>query len=154
MPVITAASLSRSEADRYGLALPPDTAGSGRGGERWGAGRRLRLIARLFGYNGMLLSALVPRRCDEPAVSFERFGEALQFGLTLRLGPVTDTIVASPFDRHLDLAGIRGEAALAVIRRSPDGSLLWWAAADAYALAVDGAAILPRRGTPAPLCEA
>jgi hypothetical protein len=124
------------------------------GGGRWGAGPRPRVKATLWGYNGLLVSALVPRRHEEPPVAIERFGDPVQFGLTLRLGAVTDTIVVSPFDRHIALQGIEGEAAVAVIRRSPEGQLLWWAAADAYALSVDGAPVLPRQGVAAVLREA
>ncbi len=124
------------------------------GGGRWGAGLRPRVKATLWGYNGVLVSALVPRRRDEAPVEIDRFGDPVQFGMTLRLGSVTDTIVASPFDRHINTRGIEGEAALAVIRRSSEGRLLWWAAADAYALSVDGAPVMPRQGVVVALREA
>jgi hypothetical protein len=124
-----------------------------RGFSRWGAGRRPRLKAVLSGFNGALLSVLVPRRHGSPPVRVSRLFGPRHYGLRVDHGEVTDTIVTSPFDRRTALGGIEGEATLAVARRSPDGSLLWWAAADAYALSVDGQPVFPRRGTPEVLRE-
>lgn len=121
---------------------------------RWGAGVRPRLKARLWGYNGQLLTALVPRRRDEPEVAAERMDNMGQFGLTLRFGDVTDTILASPNDRWINLGGAFGEATLTVIRRNAAEQVVWWAAADAYSLNLDGLAVLTPRGEAHTLAEA
>ena len=76
-----------------------------------------------------------------------------QFGLVLKLGSVTDTIIASP-RRHIEISGVTGEASLAVIRRDGKGNVLWWTAADAFALAVDGRTVASRTGTATTLAEA
>lgn len=124
------------------------TAGKQRpmGGARWGAGNRPRLKAMLWGFNGMLLSALVPRRKNSATIQTERIAAVGHFGLIVRHGETTDTIVAAPVDRYLDLAGIRGEATLAMTRRNANGDLVWWAAADAYELSIGGTDVMPRRG--------
>ena len=124
-----------------------------RGGARWGIGVRPRLKATLWGYTGQLLTALMPRRDREPAVPIERLSDPTHFGMTIDWGDATDTILASPGDRNLALAGIEGEATLAVVRRDQDGNLLWWAAADAWALSIDGRAVLPRHGESRVLVE-
>ena len=123
------------------------------GGGRWGAGVRPRLKATLWGYNGMLLTALVPRRAGAPAVGVQRLSGPLQFGLVLDHGDVVDTITASPVDRRQDLGGVTGEAALMLVRRDRAGAVRYWAAADAFHLAVDGRDVLPRRGAAAALGE-
>jgi hypothetical protein len=107
----------------------------------------------LSGYNGALLSVLVPRISQSPPVKVTRLSGPRHYGLRVDHGGVIDTIVASPFDRGITLGGLEGEATLAVARCSPDGSLLWWAAADAYALSVDGRAVFPRQGNPVVLRE-
>jgi len=118
-----------------------------------GLGVRPRLKAKLFGYNGQLLTAMVPRRGGEPPVDVERLVRPNQLGLVIRHGDVTDTIAASPHRRVLDLGGIYGEARIAVARRDADGKLLFWAAADANLLDVDGRTVLRRRGTAQPISE-
>jgi hypothetical protein len=123
------------------------------GGGRWGAGVRPRLKAMLWGYNGQLLTVLVPRRKGDSSAVIQRIVAPAHFGLTLRIGKVTDTIVASPIDRRIAIGGIEGEATLAAARRNAKGELLWWAAADAYALSIDGQVLLPRHGEPSALCE-
>ncbi len=115
------------------------------GGGRWGAGIRPRIKATLWGYNGQLLTALVPRRRGEAPVMTERLGAMGHFGIRIHLDGVTDTIVASPIDRHLDLDGITGEAQLAFIRRDPAGKILCWGAMDAYALTLNGLTVLGRQ---------
>lgn len=124
-------------------------------GLRLGIGKRPRLRATLWGYNGQLLSALMPRRAEAPAAETERIGGPLQFGLIIRHPDrgVVDTVVASPVDRRLSLAGMDGEATLAIVRRDAGGRLLWAAAADAFAFSADGRAVLPRRGEPVDVHE-
>ena len=107
----------------------------------------------LYGYNGQLMTALVPRRAQEPAVETRRIGAMGQFGLVVEHGEVTDSILSSQADRHMDIEGLRGDATLAVVRRNNHGKLLWWAAADAYMLDIDGATVLPRRGEGLTLAE-
>lgn len=124
-----------------------------RGGARWGIGIRPRLKATLWGYTGHLLTALMPRREGQPTVEIKRLSTPSHFGMVIHWGEVTDTILASPADRHLSLAGIEGEATLAVVRRDENGSLLWWAAADAWMLEVDGNRVLPREGEPRALAQ-
>jgi hypothetical protein len=124
-----------------------------RGFSRWGAGIRPRLVATLSGYNGALLSVLVPRRRESPPISVARLSGPHHYGLVIDHGDVVDTVVTNPFDRVLSLGGMEGEATVAVARRSRDGTLLWWVAADAYALSIDGKDVLPRQGVPATLRE-
>ena len=121
--------------------------------ESAGIGVRPRLKANLYGHNGQLLTALVPRRGDQPDLEIERSVAPNQLGLVLQFGEVTDTVVASPFLRLLDLNGIWGEARLAVVRRDGHGRTLWWAAADVNALEVDGEVVVPRQDEPAALRE-
>jgi len=73
--------------------------------------------------------------------------------LVICLGDVTDMVVAAPHLRLIDAGGLYGEARIAVARRDAKGRLLWWAAADAYRLDIDGQAVLPRRGTAEPISE-
>ncbi len=120
---------------------------------RWGAGIRPRLKTMLYGYNGQLMTALVPRRAQEPTVEARRIGAMGQFGLVVKHGEVTDTILSSQTDRHMDIEGLRGDATLAVVRRDRGDKLLWWAAADAYVLQIDGAQVLPRRAEAVTLAE-
>ncbi|MCX5662941.1 MAG: hypothetical protein NTW19_24925 [Planctomycetota bacterium] len=125
-----------------------------RGGGRWGAGMRPRVKALLYGYNGQLLTALLPRRAGTPAVGVQRIFAPAQFGLTLDHGNgVIDTVVASPISSGLDIGGITGEARLAVVRRDGSGKVVWWAAAEAFTLAIDGKTVLPRRGEVRTLVE-
>jgi len=124
-----------------------------RGGARWGIGIRPRLKATLWGYTGHLLTVLMPRREGEPTVEVERLSSPSHFGMAIRWGEVTDTILASPADRYLSLAGVEGEAMLTVVRRDRNGNLLWWAAADAWMLEVDGNVVLPRAGEPRVLAQ-
>ncbi len=113
---------------------------------RLGIGRHPRLKATLHGYNGLLLSALLPRRAGMPAAGVERLYGANQFGLVIDHGEVTDTVLVNPQDGRLDAGGLKGEAVMAVARRDRAGRLLWWAAAEAYELAVDGSAVLAFTG--------
>jgi len=121
-------------------------------GEMWH--RRPRLVGRLSGYNGNLLSVLLPRRASEPPAATERITAPGRFGLIVNHGEVVDTIVAAPHDRNVALGGIEGEATLAVVRRDSKGQLLWWCGADVYALGVDGRDVMARRSVPAALREA
>lgn len=89
----------------------------------------------------------------EQFVAWAREAIADHFGMNIHWADATDTILASPGDRNLALAGIEGEATLAVVRRDQDGELLWWAAADAWALSIDGRAVLPRHGESGVLVE-
>jgi hypothetical protein len=122
-----------------------------RPGCRLGIGMRPRLRAVLWGHNGNLLSALVPRRAGQAPVTVERIAGPLQFGLVIHHGEVSDTVVASLIDRRLSIGGLSGEATLAIARRSVGGDLLWAAACDAYALCADGREVLPRQSKPVPL---
>ena len=123
------------------------------GGGRWGAGLRPRLKTTLWGWNGQLLTVLAPRREGQAPVSFKRLSSRGHFGIEVGLGDCTDTIVASPDDRWVDLGGMRGEASLAVARRDARGKLLWWAAADVFSLTVDGIQVARPRGNAATLLE-
>lgn len=118
------------------------------GGWTTGLGERPQLIADLWGVNGVLLTALIPRTADSATVEIERVNATDQLGLIIHHGNVTDTVIGSPQHREIELDGISGEASLVVVRRDNAGHLLWWAAADAYALFVDGDNVLPREGTP------
>ena len=112
-----------------------------------------RLIARLHGYNGLLLAALMPRRAGTPQVGVQRVTGRHQFGLVLDHGAVVDTIVAAPIDRGLDVGGLTGEATLAWVRRDRRGRLVHAAAVEAFALAAGRRTLLPRQGKPATLWE-
>ena len=118
-----------------------------------GLGRRPRLKANLYGYNGQLLTALVPRRGEESPVRIDRLVSPNQLGFVIHHGDVTDTIVASPYLRLLDLGSISGEARMVCVRRSPDGEVLWWAAADANLVTMSGRSLLPRQPEAIPLSE-
>lgn len=122
-------------------------------GGRWGVGVRPRVRALLSGYTGHLLTALMPRREGQSAASIKRLSDLTHFGMVIHHGEVTDTIIASPGDRNLALGGLTGEASLAIARRDQNGKLLWWAAADAWALKVDGKTALPRQGEARVLAE-
>lgn len=120
-------------------------------GLRLGMGIRPRLRAELRGYNGLLLSALIPRRSAQAPVVSSRITGPMQFGLVIEHGKITDTVVVSPVSRLINIGGMRGEATLAVARHNSDGGLMWAAAADAFALNVGGHCVLARRGTSADL---
>ena len=121
--------------------------------KRLGIGVRPRLIARLWGANGQMLTALVPRRAGQAPVAAERLGGPMQFGLRIDHGGSIDTIIANPIDRALKLEGIAGEAAVAFVRRDRNGKVLHAAAADAFALSIDNRPVLPRSGRPCTLWE-
>lgn len=104
------------------------------------------LIARLSGYCGVLLSALVPRRAGQPPIGISRMHAPRQMGLIVNHGDCTDTIVANPLIRRITLGGIDAEATLVVVRRDPTGRLLAASAADCFSLRVDGRDLLPARG--------
>lgn len=123
------------------------------GGWTTGLGDRPRLLANLYGYNCQLMTALLPRRQSDPSVEIRKVTGRNQFGLVLDFGDCVDTVVASPHCLHVDLEGITGEAKLAVARRNRAGELLWWAAADAFALTINGRQVLPRQGEPRTLAE-
>lgn len=108
------------------------------------------LVARLSGYCGVLLAALIPRRDAQPPVRVERCYAPRQIGLVVDHGDCIDTIVAAPLVRRIALGGIDAEAGLVVVRRDPTGRLLAASAADCFSLAVDGAALRPPTG----LCDA
>jgi len=119
-----------------------------------GLGMRPRLKAKLYGHNGQLLTAMVPRRADEPALEIERLVKPNQLGFVISLGDLTDTVVASPHSRIINMGGLYGEARIAVARRDSGGKLIWWAAADGNLLEVDGETVLPRRGVAEPITDA
>lgn len=112
-----------------------------------------RLVARLHGYNGVMLSAMLPRRAGTPPVGIERLAAPLQMGLALDHGDVIDTVVASPVVRRITLGGIDAEATLVTVRRDRAGRLLFASAADCFALTIDGRTILPPQGDPRDLLE-
>jgi hypothetical protein len=95
----------------------------------------------------------MPRRQGQPEVRIERLCDPTHFGMVIHWGDVTDTIIASPGDRNLALGGMSGEATLALARRNQAGEVVWWAAADAWALNVDGVVVLPSQGEAAVLAE-
>ncbi len=111
------------------------------------------LIARLSGFCGVLLSALVPRRDNQPAVGIGRLYAPRQFGLVIGHGDCVDTVVANPQTRRIALGGIEAEASLVIVRRDRDGRLLAASAADCFSLAVDGRELMPDRGSAEPLFE-
>ncbi|MBI3987292.1 MAG: hypothetical protein HY343_10245, partial [Lentisphaerae bacterium] len=111
------------------------------------------LTARLSGYCGVLLTALMPR-CDiQPPVRLERLHAPRQVGLVVDHGDCRDTIVANPLVRHISLGGIDAEAGLVVVRRDPAGRLLAASAGDCFSIAIDGRALLPPRGRQETLYE-
>lgn len=105
-----------------------------------------RLVARLHGYNGVLLSAMLPRRAGTPAVGVRRLAATLQTGLVLDHGHVVDTLVASPVIRQITLDGIDAEATMICVRRDRGGKLLRVTAADSFSLSVDGRELLSPSG--------
>jgi hypothetical protein len=115
--------------------------------------RRPRLVARLQGYNGQLLSVLVPRRAGEAGVQTRRIAAPGRFGLVVNHGCLVDTIVAAPHDRNVGLDGVEGEAKLAVARRNSEGRIVWWCAADVFRLRIDGRDLVPGQGKPDALRE-
>lgn len=117
------------------------------------AGPYPRLVARLHGYNGMLLAALMPRRAGTGPVTIERMAAHLEFGMRIQHGGVTDTVVVSPIDRHITLGGMEGEATLALVRQNAEGRVIYAAAADAFRLSWNGVPLMPRRGEPSQLYE-
>jgi hypothetical protein len=118
-----------------------------------GIGYRQRLKASLWGYNGQLLSTLIPRRADGSPVNVERINAPDQFGLVIRHGDVTDTVIASPQLGNIDLAGVEGEARLIAIRRDSEENITWWCAVEAYELNADGRSLFPRSGEASVLRE-
>lgn len=112
-----------------------------------------RLIARLHGYNGVLLAALLPRRAGTAPVTVERLTGHCEFGLRLQHGAVTDTVVASPIDRRITIGGIEAEATLALVRQDASGRVTYAAGADAFHLSFQGETFLCRRGEPETLYE-
>ncbi|MDP6113846.1 MAG: hypothetical protein QGF00_04135 [Planctomycetota bacterium] len=118
-----------------------------------GLGYRPRLKANLWGYNGQLLSALLPRRADQGAVEVERLRAPDQIGMTLRHGEVTDTVIASPHQGNIDLADIEGEARIVVVRRDNAGEVIWWCAVEAYEFNIEGRTVIERAGEAATLRE-
>ncbi len=111
------------------------------------------LVARLSGYCGILLSALVPRRENQPACGVQRLYAPRQAGLVIDHGGCVDTVVANPQTRRLTLGGLDAEAAFAVVRRAPDGRLLAASAVDCFSLAADGRPLMPARGRAEALFE-
>lgn len=111
------------------------------------------LIARLSGYCGVMLSALVPRRDTQPPVRIERLHAPRQIGLVVDHGDCRDTIVANPLVRRLALGGIDAEATLVVVRRDLTGRILAASAADCFSLRTDGRELLPPQGQAETLFE-
>jgi len=121
------------------------------GGGRLGIGVRPRLKVNLWGCNGLMLSALMPRRAEDAPVKTKRLTTVGHFGLKLDFGDAVDTVIAAPIARRVDLGGLLGEATLSVARRNAAGELLWWASADAYHLVIDGEEVLPHQPEPVAL---
>lgn len=111
-----------------------------------GIGPRPRLVGRLWGYNGNLLTAMIPRRKDQAPASIHSLAAPCQYGLEIDHGDVIDTVLTNWADRHLDLAGMQGEAAIAVVRRNRAGRVTAWAGAEMYDLAADGAKLHHAKG--------
>lgn len=124
------------------------------GGLRPGIGIRPQLFANLWGYNGLLLSVLLPKRKGEASPVIERLTGRNQFGFSIDFGGVTDTVVANPHTRNLSIGGMQGEATLAITRRDSEADSVWWAAAEAYALSIDKVEVMPRQGNCEILVEA
>jgi len=122
-------------------------------GKRLGAGLRPRLCTRLWGYNGRLLTALIPRRADQAPVAIQTFTKNVQFGLSLNFGDMQDDIIVNPTDQGIDACGMKGESLIAVVRRNRRDQACWSAAVRGYMLEVDGNVILPRQGNKQTLTE-
>lgn len=111
------------------------------------------LIARLSGYCGVLLAALVPRRATQSPVKIQRLYAPRQIGLVVDHGDCRDTIVANPLIRRITLGGIDAEAGLVIVRRDPDERLLAASAGDCFSLNVGGRVLLSPRGRSETLFE-
>jgi hypothetical protein len=111
-----------------------------------GLGYRPRLIGNLWGYNGQLLTALLPRPAESTDVKIESLQPIDQLGFIIHHGDVTDTVIASPHQRNIDAAGIQGEARMVAVRRNSGEEIAWWCVVEGFALQVEGKTLLKRRG--------
>jgi hypothetical protein len=119
-----------------------------------GVGTRPCLNAQLQGYNGVMMTAMMPRRAEEGVVGIERIYGVAQFGFKLNFGDYTDTVIFSSLPGRIDLEGIKAEAKLVMARRDKAGRLLWWSAAEANIVNVDGYEVLGRQSKIRTLAEA
>lgn len=161
-PIRHTIELETDEIDSFALPHRPNdvsyfTGDSGQerkeGNARWGAGVRPRLKVWLGGQNGLMLSALMPRRAGTPPLPVKMVQTRGQFGMTIDHGSVTDTILVAPIHRSLHTAGVDAEATMVVARRDKAGKLIWWCAADTYAATIDGHDVLHRRPEAVALAE-
>jgi len=121
--------------------------------EGYGIGSRPQLVADLLGYNGTLLSAMMPRRADDSPVDVQWIHGRGQFGFHLNFGDVVDTVIVSEHHRIIDLDGVKAEARMVVRRCDQAGQVLWWSAADAYAVHINGEIVLSHQQQPLTLAE-
>ena len=108
--------------------------------------KKRRLALKMTGYNGPLLSVLVPRRGDAAVaapkvIPCERPGRAVTFAPT---ADAQDTIVFQPWNRFLETEHMRGSGRLAVVRESQD-QVAGYALVDGYDLAWRGMRLVPPR---------
>lgn len=84
----------------------------------WSVLIRKRLIARLAGYNGKLMSVMVPRRKGRKPIVFERLETTLNsLAMKIRFPRVTDTLIYSYEHGFLEAEDIEGEGEFALVRR-------------------------------------
>lgn len=111
------------------------------------------LIARLTGYNGILLSALVPRRAGSAPAGIRRFHAPHQIGMHIDHGQWIDTVVANPLIRRITIGGLDADASIVVVRRDKAGRVRAVSAGDCFAVSVGGMELLPPSGVVKPLFE-
>ena len=106
---------------------------------------RPRLVAQVQGYNGRMLTVLVPRPASAPAPRVAAL-PTLPGALALRLtfADVQDTLITALGHRLLEADGVRAVGAWVVVRRRrADGRMLTHALGEGELIEVDGRA-LPR----------
>jgi hypothetical protein len=105
-----------------------------------------RLRMRLAGYNGRLLSVVVPRRLETPSPVVKSI-ECLMPGIALRVEwPwASDTVIFQPLSRFLQTESCTGSGRLAVVREK-DGVPTRHLLVDGYELNFKGQVLVPPLG--------
>ncbi|MFP4026347.1 MAG: heparinase II/III family protein [Candidatus Brocadiia bacterium] len=106
----------------------------------YSAFRRPRLVARIAGYNGRLMSLLLPRRVEEPPPEVERIKSLPQsIAVRITFDGVEDVLIRTHEHGVLQAAGVKALGSWCVVRRDVEnGNVLDYAIGDGTYFEVDG----------------
>ena len=103
--------------------------------------KRPRLLAELWGVNGVMAAVLSPRRAGSPALAVRQVAEQRVLRVEVSWGEYTDTIFAAMDSGYINLADARAWTELALVRRDRAGKIVGTWTVDGEKLTLSGSTI-------------